>query len=61
MESARAFTVLLQAEFKCDLSRVHILVGLYEQVEGFVSGDRLDWAIICGGRLLVSVVELAVM
>ena len=37
-----------------------ILVGLYEQVEEFVSEGRLKWVVLCGSGLLVSVVELAV-
>ena len=60
MESARAFTVLLKAEFQCDWPRLDILEGLYEQVAELVSEERLDWAILCGSGFLASIVEFAV-
>ena len=60
MESARAFTVFLQAELQRDLPRADILWGLYKQVDEFVSEERLDCAILHGSGLSANVVEVAV-
>ena len=60
MESARAITVLIQAEFQHTVPRMGILEGLFEQFTGLMGEEEPSWAVLRGSGLIVSIMELLV-
>ena len=63
MEQARSSHLLINAELRDHSSpRTGALVPLYDQVVELVAeGEGLNWSVLCGSRLLGSVVEMASM